>query len=207
MGVSDFLALPFVEIEIRLGTILMDKFDTSIDKKYFEKIKESLEQSNWECVVCKNTVEYIEKSEKRSSIKFVSDITGKETKEIVLKENVLTEDHQLSFSPFDVRYSVNQEFNLKSQHFLKNEDSFIRNKVRTSFISKNFKYDLTLVNENNEGVVKTKYEIEIELLVSEDTLNWESKYLNDFLECKVYDLVNIVEPMERSKFKINWVKK
>jgi hypothetical protein len=207
MGLCDFLALPFVEIEIRLGTILRDKFDANIDKKYFEKIKESLEQSNWESVVCKNTVEYIEKSERGSSIKYVSDITGKETKEIILKENVLTEDHQLSFSPFDIRYSVNQEFNLKSQHFLKNEDSFIRNKVRTSFISKNFKYDLTLVNENNEGVLRTKYEIEIELLVSEETLNWETGYLNDFLECKVYDLVNIVEPMERSKFKINWIKK
>jgi hypothetical protein len=207
MGICDFLALPFVEIEIRLGTFLKDRFDPSIDKKYFEKIKESLGQSNWERVVCKNTIEYIESVEKGSSIKYISDITGKETKEVILKENVLTEDHQLSFSPFDVRYSVNQEFNLKSQHFAKNEDAFIRNKVRTSFISKDFKYDLTLVNENNEGVVKSKYEIEIELIVSEETLNWETEYLNDFMECKVYDLVNIVEPIERSKFKINLLKK
>jgi len=112
----------------------------------------------------------------------------------------------LSFSPFDVRYSINQEFRLNSQTFVKNESLFIRNKVRKSFVADNFKYDLTIVNENNEGIVKTKYEIEIELIVNEDTLSWAPGYLNDFLECKVYDLVNIVEEVDRKTFKINFIK-
>ena len=54
-------------------------------------------------------------------------------------------------------------------------------------------------------MTKNKYEIEIELLVNTSTLKWDSNYINDFLECKIYDLVNIVEPMERSAFKIKLI--
>jgi len=203
----DYLVLPFVEIELRLGTILKNKFDSSVDKKYFEKIKDSLEQSTWKGVVNKNTVEYI-KSENKVNTKLITDITGKENKSrLILKENVLTEDFQLSSSPFDVRYSINQEFKLNSQinSFSKN-NAIIRNKSRKSFIQDDFCYDLTIVNENIDGVVKTKYEIEIELFVTQETLTWTPEYTNDFLECKVYDLVNIVEPLDREKFKINLIK-
>ena len=41
MSFYEFMVLPFVEIEIRLGT-LGKTFDSSIDRKYFEKIKERL---------------------------------------------------------------------------------------------------------------------------------------------------------------------
>ena len=82
----------------------------------------------------------------------------------------------------------------------------IRNKTRTSFINDNFRYDLTIVNEVINGITKTKYEIEIELLVNKETILWNKGYINDFLECKIYDLVNIVEPLEREKFKIKLIK-
>ena len=213
MSFYDFLVLPFVEIEIRLGTILKNKFDPSIDKKYFEKIKESLELSTWKNIVNINTVEYINNEQSQNSarninIKLITDITGKENKsKLMMKENISTEDFQLSSSPFDIRYSINQEFKIDSQinSFSKN-NSVIRNKTRKSFIQENFRYDLTIVNENIDGVTKSKYEIEIELLVNETTLNWDKLYVNEFLECKIYDLVNIVEPIQRDKFKINLIK-
>ena len=117
-------------------------------------------------------------------------------------------DSSVSFSPFDIRFSVNQEFRLDSQlKTFSKTDCVIRNKSRKSFISQDFRYDLTIVNENIEGVVKTKYEIEIELLVTKNTITWKTCYINDFLECKVYDLVNIVEPIEREKFKLKLIKK
>ena len=47
-----------------------------------------------------------------------------------------------------------------------------------------------------------KYEIEIEILINNETLTWTNEYINDFIECKIYDLINIVEPIEREKFKI-----
>jgi hypothetical protein len=200
-----FLVLPFAEIEIRLGTLMKNKFDSSVDRKYFEKIKEFLETGTWESVINKNTVEYIQ-SDKNVNTKLITDTT-KNKSEVMLKEKVHTEDFQLKSSPFDIRYSINQEFRLNSQmSTFSKENAVIRNKTRKSFLSDNFQYDLTTVNENIDGVTKTKYEIEIELLINKNTLTWTSGYVNDFLECKIYDLVNIVEPMAREKFKIQLIK-
>ena len=201
----EYMVLPFVEIEIRLGTITRTHFDSCIDRKYFEKIKENLESGDWVSTVNKNTVEYCS-----TNLKLITDVTTntKETKsELILKEKVKSEDFQINSSPFDIRFTVNQEFKLNSQiDTFSKKDTLVRTKTRKSFISDNFRYDLTIVNENNQGITKTKYEIEIELLVTKETLTWKSCYVDDFLECKIYDLINIVEPIPRDKFKINLIK-
>ena len=201
----EYLVLPFVEIEIRLGTILRDRFDSSIDKKYFEKIRESLENSKWKTVVNVNTVEYIkpDPNQKKSNLKLITDITNDSKSKLMMKENISTEDFQMSSSPFDIRYSINQEFSLNSQvNTFDKKECVIRNKSRKSFIQDDFKYDLTIVNETINGIVKTKHEIEIELTINDSTLTWDKRYINDFIECKIYDLINIVEPLNRDKFKI-----
>ena len=191
---ENFLLLPFVEIEIRLGT-MSKTFDSSVDKKYFNKIKESLNLSKdfFKNSVVTNTVEYINKN-----LKLISD------KKLIMKENVLNKTFVLGFSPFDIRLSINQEFDLNTYipSFSKDE-CIIRKKERTSYISPDYRYDLTIVNETINNITKEKYEIEIELLVNKDTLTWSKEYINDFLECKIYDIINLVEPMEREKFKIN----
>jgi hypothetical protein len=191
---DSYLVLPFVEIEIRLGTFT-NKFDTSIDSKYFEQIKNNLESGKWVSISQKETKEYID-----SNKKLIDDNI------LIMKENVITNTIQLKNSPFDIRFSVNQEFKLNSyiKSFNKN-DSFLRIKKRKTFESDNFKYDLTDVVETINGIKKNKYEIEIELLINKTTLKWDSGYINDFLECKIYDLINIVEPMEREKFKIKLI--
>jgi hypothetical protein len=78
MDVYEYMVLPFVELEIRLGTILRERFDSSVDKKYFEKIRDSLEQSNWRSIVNVNTVEYIKPhpDKKKANLKLVTDITN-----------------------------------------------------------------------------------------------------------------------------------
>lgn len=189
----EYLVLPFVEIEIRFGT-LGNKFDSCIDKKYFDQIHSALCSSIWLCVTESKTKEIINKN-----IKMI------EGKGIIMKENVFTNTIQLSNSPFDIRFSINQEINLNS--YTCTEHTLTREKHRKTFLSDNFKYDLTIVNENVNNVIKEKYELELELLVNENTLTWTSEYINDFIECKIYDIVNIVEPMEREKFKLNLLKK
>jgi len=111
-------------------------------------------------------------------------------------------------SPFDIRYSINQEFNLKSQIESYRESitpsSDVRNKSRKSFVTNNFKYDLTVVTEIINNIKKEKYEIEIEMIINKYTLSFNKKYLNDFLECKIYDLINIVEPISsREELKLD----
>ena len=194
---QNYLLLPFVEIEIRLGT-LGKTFDSSIDKKYFNEIKTNLQNTqNIFSIETKQTTEYINKN-----IKLIS----KDKKECLqMKENVLNKTFSLNNSPFDIRLSINQEFSLNSyiNSFSKNEN-IIRKKDRTSFIDKNYRYDLTIVSESNNGITKQKYEIEIELLVNKETLTWSNDYLNDFIECKIYDLINVVEPIERESFKLKF---
>ena len=195
MSFYEFMVLPFVEIEIRLGT-LGKTFDSSIDRKYFEKIKERLETGEWESIINKNTIEYCKKNNKL--------ITENDNSFLMLKENLLKEDFQINTSPFDIRYSINQEFKITAP--FDKEESIIRQKTRKSFINEHFRYDLTIVNEISNNINKTKYEIEIELIINNININWTPGYINDFLECKIYDLINIVEPLERDKFKIRLIK-
>jgi len=205
---ADFLLLPFVEIEIRFGT-LSKKFDSSVDKKYFNQIRENLSLSKdvFKNVENKHTIEYInayENNKNSNTNKNLKLVSSNNKHNLIMKENVLNKTFSLNFSPFDIRLSVNQEFSLNTyiSSFQKN-DAIIRKKDRTSFIDSNHRYDLTVVNETINNITKEKYEIEIELLVTKDTLTWTKEYINDFIECKIYDLVNIVEPIERDTFKIN----
>lgn len=191
----EYLVLPFIEIEIRLGTILSNKFDSCIDKKYFELINKSLNGGKWVSITKKNSMEYLSS---KPNLRLINNTS------LILKENILTKNIGIVNSPFDIRYSVNQEFSLKSHinNFSKT-NCITRDKKRISYIDDNFRYDLTEVKEINNNITKEKFEIEFELIINKETLTWDSKYINDFIECKIYDLINIVEPMEREKFKIN----
>ena len=192
---SEYLLLPFVEFEIRLGT-LSKTFDNGLDKKYFNIIKENLiaKRNYFKTIETKTTTELINKNLKYDL----------EKNTLLMKENVLNKTFSLSSSPFDIKLSINQEFNLNSYapSFNKNTICITRKKERTSFIHPDFRYDLTIVNETINNITREKYEIEIELLVNNETLMWSTDYINDFIECKIYDLVKIVEPIEREKFKI-----
>lgn len=195
---QEYLLLPFVEIEIRLGT-LGKTFDSSIDKKYFNEIKTNLENAKnvFKTIENKQTVEYINKNIKL--------ITQDKKDCIQMKENVINKTISLNNSPFDVRLSINQEFSLNSYiNSFSKTNTTVRKKDRTSFIDTNYRYDLTDVSETSNGITKHKYEIEIELLVNKETLTWSNDYLNDFIECKIYDLINIVENIERETFKVKF---
>jgi hypothetical protein len=195
---SEFLVLPFVELEIRFGTLQFNKFDASIDRKYFEIIENGLKSSTipWETVEKKETVEY-----SKDNLRLIN---FKDNENLILKENILKKTVQMNNSPFDIRLSINQEFkyNNELKNFTKN-DCTVRNKKRVSFIAKDYRYDITFVKETINKITKEKLELELEILVTKDTLTWNNQYIQDFIECKVYDIVNIVEPIDREKFKLN----
>ena len=188
---AEFLLLPFVEIEIRLGTF-SKSFDSCIDKKYFEQICSFLQTGDWVSIIDTQSNEIIE-----NNIKLF------DNRSLMMKENVLTKTVQLNNSPFDVRFSINQEFSLDSYRgSFSPENSIIRKKNRKTFLSNDYKYDLTIVKETINNITKEKYELEIELLVNNDTLTWTTGYINDFLECKVYDIISIVEKVKDFKLKL-----
>ena len=191
---AEYLLLPFAEIEIRFGT-LSKNFDSSVDKKYFNQIRDSLLISKplFKTVETIITTEFVQKK-----LKLIND------KKLIMKENVLNKTFSLEFSPFDIKLSVNQEFSLNSYiPSFQKTNCITRKKERISFIHDDFRYDLTIVYETENNITKIKYEIEIELLVNKNTLTWSNDYINEFIECKIFDLVKIVEPIEREKFKLN----
>ena len=190
---SEYLALPFVEIEIRLGT-MSKTFDSNVDKKYFRQIMDRLleNKNSFVLVQNKSSTEFVNKNLKL--------INGNS---LIMKENVFNKISSLSFSPFDIKLSVNQEFKLNSyiNSFQKNE-AIVRKKERTSFINPDFRYDLTIVHESVNNVTREKYEIEIEITVNKNTLTWSRDYMNEFIECKIYDLVKIIETIDRDQFRL-----
>ena len=197
-----FLFMPFIEIEVRLGTILSGKkFDSNVDKKYFDKILSNLEcYQNWKEVVTTNTSEHMV-----NNLRYIVN-DSKKTQGVLQKDNLLKRDISNVNSPFDIRISINQEFILKNQQEEIKKSisgSDVRIKSRKSFISDDFRYDLTVVTEIVNNIKKEKYEIEIEMIINKYTLTFNKQYLNDFLECKIYDLINIVEPIEREKIKFD----
>ena len=224
MNLNEYIVIPFVEIEIRLGTLNNNCFDSSVDKLYFRTINSALEKEKWVKVEKIFTVEHynntINTSEKKENTRFIEycnkvddDFVKTGNSTVSIKENIISNTIQLKNSPFDVRFSINQEFSINSykDSFCKNLGDITtittRNKARHSYISENFKYDLTYVIQTSNNINKEKYEIEIELLQNDETISWDNEYISTFMECKLYDLINIIEPTERDSIKIDFLNK
>ena len=79
-------------------------------------------------------------------------------------------------------------------------------------ISQTFTYDLPddyLLTTNNlkkTGTWTYNGPDKIWVFVNKETLTWKSCYINDFLECKIYDLIHIVETIPRESFKLQLIK-
>jgi hypothetical protein len=204
---SEYLQLPFVEMEIRFGTFNNNKFDSSVDINYFKKINSALEKDTWVSIEKIFTKEYYKDKDKLRLIEYIN---PEQEKILIMKENIINNTIQLKNNPFDIRYSINQEFHLNSYinslqdpSGIDNSDfSLLREKCRHSYISNNFKYDLTYVVQTCNNVKTEKHEIELEILQNDETITWNSTYLNDFIECKIYDIMNIIEPTDRKTFKV-----
>jgi hypothetical protein len=200
----EYLTLPFVEIEVRFGTFNNNKFDSEVDINYFKKINSALENGTWKSIDKIFTKEYYKDTDKLRLIEYVN---SEKEKILIMKENVINNTIQLNKYPFDIRVSVNQEFILNSYiESLRDpsETVLLREKCRHSYVSDNFKYDLTYVVQTCNNVKKEKHEIELEILQNDETITWDSSYLNNFIECKIYDIINIIEPTERKSFEITF---
>ena len=197
---NNLLLIPGVEIELRVGLINNNlSFDSSIDKTYFEKINTSLlSYPEWELIEEIHTTDYVYSVDKNKKIRVSVDSNN--NKKSIIKENIITKNISLKNSPFDVRFSVNQELNNSLNNQIIDKNNLTRQKARRTFKNKNFNYDLTNVIETKNNVKKEKFELEIELNINEETLEWSDEYIKDFLICKLNDLINIIEKSENINF-------
>ena len=130
----DYLLLPFVEIEVRLGTNTNNKFDNSVDLKYFDSIKKVVETGDWKSIEHIQTKEQLNKN-----LRLITNLKDSK-KSLIMKENVINKLYQLNNSPFDIKLSINQEFSLNSYINSFENVKITRKKNITSYISDNFKY-------------------------------------------------------------------
>jgi hypothetical protein len=191
---TSYFTVPGIEIELRFGSFSKnfengkEYFDNNVDKNYFEKILHSFENyKEWQNIFVDNSIEYITTNNKK--------IIKKESGHNIIKKNkIYKKDSILKNIPFDVRFSINQELN---NNIIDNKENnqtiLIRKKSRKSFEDHNYRYDLSYVNEIKNNITKDKYEIELEILINNNTLEWNNDYLNDFIICKVQDIINILE--------------
>ena len=89
---------------------------------------------------------------------------------------------------------VPPEVEQTAKQYKKENADLIRHKQRKSYVSNNFKYDITNVTEVTNNTPIPKYEIEIELLVNKETIHWTDEYIHSYLTCKIKDLINLIEP-------------
>ena len=109
---NNYISLPFVEIEVRLGTIVTNEnntyFDNNLDKLHFQQINTALMlQGVWQSIEELSTVEYYYSGnsggKKSESIRLIE---NKNNNSVSMKENIISNTIQLKNSPFDIRFSI-----------------------------------------------------------------------------------------------------
>ena len=180
-----------IEIEFRFGKINNSLFDTNVGKDIFDKIMCGLKQySSWEKIQKSNTSVYY-KGNIRMSIND-NDETDIHTVE---KKSVLKQDFKLSSHIMDIRLAVSTETVLpaSSNHGVDDIMDFIRVKNRVSFIRKNLRIDMTIVQGDTcdiDDENENRYEIELEII---DPLFVTDEKLLYNITNKIFDILKIVE--------------
>jgi len=121
-----YLLLPFVEIEVRLGTQTQSKFDSCVDKRYFNDILENLNKGKWNNIVLIDTVEYV-----KDQLKLIVN-SGKE----LLRSNIKSLP---KYSTFKV---------------VKNNGKRIINCNDDDLVTKEDKLSISIITQENNGIPK-----------------------------------------------------
>lgn len=168
-----------IEIEIKLGRVDDNKFVPGImSELFYNKIKKTLDDcKNWENVIQVNTVEYINKNLRKIDNKIYS------------KKRI--ENHVFTFNgtPYDFKISVSEENLIKDLNTIKHD--LIRKKNRTSYIYKECKFDLTIVEEENDDEIIVNEEFEIELIKLNSKTQDNYRAFSALL--KIKDVINMCE--------------
>ena len=163
-----------VEIEIRLGYIETDPhsfFDTNITQDYYDKINDTLSTyNNWNYDDDKTTTDYYYDNNLRLSI----DTEG--NRSAMKKVRLVDVDMAYDSGPFDIRISVSQEIPIDPNDISGDNLKMSRNKKRNSRIYDKWRFDLSKVITENNGLKKISYEFEIEI---DNPFNTLQKYKND----------------------------
>lgn len=177
-----------IEIEIKLGRVDDNKFVPGImSESFYNKIKKTLDDcKKWENVIQVNTVEYINKNLRKIDNKIYS------------KKRI--ENHVFTFNgtPYDFKISVSEENLIEDLNTIQHD--LIRKKNRTSYIYKECKFDLTMVEEENDDEIIVNEEFEIELIKLNSKTQDNYRAFSALL--KIKDVINMCENITKDAYLI-----
>jgi len=150
-----------IEIEIRLGQIQFNSFKSGLGSKdFFNKIKNTLDSAKcWDKVVNNKHEELCHNGLRRTTV-----FNGKKVMkhQCIKKERLINKNFEYSGTPYDLRISVSKE--IPTEDKIKSGTGIIRKKNRFSYYYKDYIIDLTIVEQIDNGVSETNYELEIEFI-------------------------------------------
>ena len=153
-----------IEIELRLGKVNGNMFDTNVGKDAFTKVMKGLNAfKDWEQI--KFTEDEVFYWSNHVRCIYEGDLTTYQKKSPVVKQNIKLN------KAFDVRLGISQEIPCQEQT---TDATHTVSRKRWSFLRKNVRIDMTIVMGDpidKDVEDDTKYQIELELIdVSSDQL-------------------------------------
>jgi hypothetical protein len=181
-----------IEIELRLGQIQYDGFKSGLNSKdFFNKIKSILDSSKaWSKKVNNKSEELCHNGIRRTT-KFNNKKVMKN--ECIKKERILTNDFQYYGTPYDVRISVSNEIPVDDK--IKSNTGVLRKKNRFSYYYKDYRIDLTEVEQINNQVSEINYELEIEFMNLKNDVT--DKYRAHSGLLLIRDIINMCEKIDK----------
>lgn len=166
-----------IEIEIKLGR-MDDSFVPGIhSEEFYKKIKTALDNyTGWNSVSESSTVDYIDKNYRKTGTSFIK------------KEKIENINFSFKGTPYDFRISVAKETPCKLSNF---KHTITRKKNRTCYSYKDFRFDLTKVEEETSDEIIENEEFEIELLNLSSGMSDLHRAHSALL--KLRDIINICE--------------
>ena len=177
-----------IEIELRLGQIQFDGFKSGLNsKEFFIKIKSVLDSSKVWSKKLNNKSEELCHNGIRRTTKFNNKKVMKH--DCIKKERILNNDFQYFGTPYDIRISVSKEIPVEDK--IKSNTGTLRKKNRFSYYYKDYRIDLTEVEQINNQVSEINYELEIEFMNLKNDVS--DKYRAHSGLLLIRDIINMCE--------------
>lgn len=183
-----------IEIELRIGQIQFDGFKSGMgNKTFYNKVKEILTASNcWEKVTEDKFTEWHQDGIRKTTIH-----NGKKIKPICIrKEKLQNINLKYNNAPYDIRISVAKEVSVSTK-ITKNTSTLIRNKNRCSYYYRDYRIDLTEIEQICNNVTENKYELELEFLNLDSEVSDLYRAHSGFLLFR--DIINMCETLTNTQ--------
>ena len=207
--INSWGSVPYLEIEARLGFFVYDDdgnvqlpFDSDVGEENFGRIMEALKKdSEITSVEVVNTTDYFAAGCRLT-------VDEKSSRSSIMKKTLEHSNFHYSDGPFDARISFSTEAPINVKEFDKKADksnsSNKRKKQRTSFHTNHWRYDLTRVTQNQNGVEEIQHNVEIEAKLNVIGYH-DYVYMADSLFLKIKKLSNVCEDEEEEQVTRNMV--